>query len=93
MDTNDKSKNVSGFKGWTIVILFSAVILAWGLATFILVKDRPREWDFGALKDVPGQSIYSTDKAPPMPSDSARQITILPEGKTWNTNSEVSTNR
>ena len=87
MNANNESKNVSGFKSWMIVVLFSAVILAWGGVTFLLVKDRPREWDFGALRDVPGQSIYSTDKTPPAPSDSARQIPILPEGKPWKTNS------
>ena len=83
MNANNKSKNVGSFKSWMIVILFSLVILAWGGVTFLLIKDRPREWDFGALQDVPGQSIYSTDKPPPVPSDSARQLPILPEGKPW----------
>jgi hypothetical protein len=72
----------SGLKSWAIVILFSLVILGWGLAMFLLIKDRPREWDFGALRDVPGQSIYSVDKTP-MTTNAAAQIPALPEAVPW----------
>ena len=71
-----------GLKSWTIVILFSLVILGWGLAMFFLIKDRPREWDFGALPDVPGQSIYSVDKTPTT-TNAPQQIQALPEAIPW----------
>jgi hypothetical protein len=69
-------------KSWAIVILFSLVILGWGLANFLLIRERPREWDFGALRDVPGQSIYSVDKTPTT-TNAALQIPALPEAIPW----------
>ena len=76
---NNEPKNAAGH-GWLIVILICAGIIVWGAANFLLVRDRPRAWDFGALPDVPGQSIYSVETRPPA-SDSARQLPRLPEAE------------
>ncbi len=52
--------------GWTILIAFTTSIILWGLAVhFLTVMDERRWWDFGVLPDAPGESIYSSLKAPP----------------------------
>jgi hypothetical protein len=81
MNENDEQHG-GALKSWAIVILFSLVILGWGLAMFLLIRDRPREWDFGALRDVPGQSIYSVDKTPTT-TNADLQIPTLPESVPW----------
>ena len=65
-------------KGWAIVLAISVALLAWGIAIFLMVRDRPRAWDFGALRDAPSQSIYSSESAP-AGSAVPRQIAPLPE--------------
>lgn len=81
MNENDEQHGGS-LKSWAIVILFSLVILGWGLANFLLIRDRPREWDFGALRDAPGQSIYSVGETPKT-TNAAPQIPALPEAVPW----------
>ena len=74
--TNAQPK--SNLRGWVLVLALSAGIIVWGLANFLLVRDAPRRWDYGALPDAPGQSIYSSEAAPPgalVP----RQVPALPE--------------
>jgi hypothetical protein len=50
--------------GWVIVILVAALVVAWGLASFVLVPDVPRAFNSGALPDAPGESVYSTNPTP-----------------------------
>ncbi len=68
-------------RGWAILILLAAAIVGWGLANYFLVPDVPRQWDFGALRDVPAQSIYSTSR-PAAPPVAPRQMPALPEANT-----------
>jgi hypothetical protein len=46
------------------VVALSAAVLSWGMVLHAIVRDEPRQWDFGALPDVPGQSVYSTATPP-----------------------------
>lgn len=72
-----EEKKVSAFWSWVIVILFSAGIAGFGLLVFWLVEDGPRQWDFGALRDVPAESMYGIHPQPrvtPIP----RQIPPVP---------------
>jgi hypothetical protein len=51
---------------WLAVLVLAAVFLIWGLFIFFTVGVKwPPAWDFGALPDVPGQSIYSTHALQP----------------------------
>lgn len=77
---------VPAWASWTILVVFCAAILAWGLFTYYTVPDRghglssglDRHWDQGALPDVPSESIYSS--SPGSTSQPAgRQIAPLPE--------------
>jgi len=72
-----------------MVIVVCLAIVGWGALTYLLVPERgqgpgqlPRQWDTGALPDVPAQSVYSTVTTPasqPAPP----QIAPLPEAKPW----------
>jgi hypothetical protein len=66
--------------GWLILLAMCAALVGWGILNYALVRDRPREWDFGVLKDTPGQSIYSTQPTPAVAAP-PRQIPPLPEAK------------
>ncbi|MGE5295662.1 MAG: hypothetical protein ACM3VT_12605 [Solirubrobacterales bacterium] len=50
---------------WLTIILMAVVTLSWGMATHMLLRDVPRQWDFGVLPDTPGKSIYATLLPPP----------------------------
>ena len=64
--------------GWWTVLLICACLAAWGLIQYVTIRDAPRQWDFGALPDAPGQSIYSSSR-PAQPKVVPPQIQPLPE--------------
>ena len=47
-------------QGWIIVIVTAILTLSWGMVTHMAVPEVVRHWDFGAVPDAPGISIYST---------------------------------
>ncbi len=48
-------------RGWIIVLAIALLFVIYGLfAYFIIGDNQPADWDFGAVKDVPGESVYST---------------------------------
>lgn len=67
-------------RGWIIVLVICLGIVAWGLVNYWCIPDAARQWDYGALPDVPGEGPYSTGgplpKAPAPP-----QVTPLPEAR------------
>lgn len=51
------------FKAWLVVLMIVLYILLYGFIVFFAVGDRgSSDWNFGAVRDVPGQSPYSTAK-------------------------------
>lgn len=63
---------------WVVLAVFAVALVGWGLWIYGMVGESPRQWDFGALPDTPGEDLYSTDqpgreKLPP------RQLAPLPE--------------
>ena len=67
--------------GWWTVLLICACLAAWGLVQYVTIRDAPRQWDFGALPDAPGQSIYSSSR-PAQPAVVPPQMPPLPEAQT-----------
>ncbi len=65
---------------WTILILFSAAILGWGMFAEMLVTTSPTHWDFGQLPDTPSQSAFST-ALPPPDVNVPYQIERIPDAK------------
>ena len=65
VDTGEHERTGGNARGWLILVAACAVLIGWGLVIFSSVRDAPRQWDFGALPDVPGESIYSIQSVPP----------------------------
>lgn len=80
----EEEKEMPRFWGWVVITLFSAAIVGYGIATYFLVGDGPRQWDYRVLPDTPAQSIYNTSR-PKRPVQAPLQIAPLPgagpEGK------------
>jgi hypothetical protein len=68
--------------GWVLLFIFSALVWGWGMFIHMMVPESPREWDFGAIPDTPGISIYST-KAPVLEKHPPLQFEPLPERVPW----------
>ncbi len=49
------------FWGWVLILAATAYVLAWGLLAWHFIPNVRREWDFGAMPDTPGESIFSTE--------------------------------
>jgi hypothetical protein len=69
---------ISPLASWVILIVFSAIIMGWGMFVEMIVMTPPPQWDFGVLPDTPGQSQYST-AAPPPDINVPYQIQRLPD--------------
>jgi hypothetical protein len=53
----------TNWRGWFIVIAMAVLFLLWGFFVFFSVGDKgPPSWDFGVIKDIPGESRYSTEQ-------------------------------
>jgi flagellar basal body-associated protein FliL len=58
-DPKERSNRI----GWIVVIAMAVVFILWGLFIFFTVGDKgPPSWDFGVIKDIPGESPYSTER-------------------------------
>jgi hypothetical protein len=61
----EEETHLSAAASWTILIVFTALIMSWGMFVKTIVATGPAQWDFGALPDTPSQSAYSTVPPPP----------------------------
>jgi hypothetical protein len=81
MDSEREKHGLLGAaRGWIVLIVLCSAIVAWGLVAYFTIRDRPRAWDFGVLPDAPGESVYSTQKAPDQLGAST-QVAPLPEAR------------
>jgi hypothetical protein len=71
---------VSSFWSWVIVVGLALGILAVGGVVWLAIPENERYWDFGALPDVPAQSVYSTSP-PPDSQPVGRQLPAMPEAQ------------
>jgi hypothetical protein len=55
------SDNKTGIRSWVIIFVLAVLFVAWGLFIFFTVGDKgPPSWNFGVVRDIPGESPYST---------------------------------
>ena len=55
-------------RSWVILGLILAFILTKGILAFVMVGDRGMpDWDFRAVRDVPGESPYAVYEVLPHP--------------------------
>jgi hypothetical protein len=73
------------FRGWLLLIVFSLLVMGWGMFIHMMVPESPRTWDFGVIPDTPGISAYSTI-APLSHEPIPRQFEQLPEAIPWDRN-------
>jgi hypothetical protein len=69
---------ISSFWSWVFLIVFSLMILGWGMFVEMIVETGPSRWDFGVLPDTPGESVYST-ALPPADVNIPYQIQRIPD--------------
>jgi hypothetical protein len=61
-----KMSNQFAFKTWIAVILMIGIIFGKGILAYMMIGDLGiPQWDYGAVKDVPGESLYAL--YPPLP--------------------------
>jgi hypothetical protein len=54
----------SELRSWFIIFFLAILFVSWGLFIYFSVGDKgPPSWDFGVIKDIPGESAYSTHRA------------------------------
>ncbi len=78
---HEEHRNFSTAAAWVILIVVCLAILGWGLLNYALVPDAPRQWNSGALEDVPAGSVYS-NAAVPATQPAPAQVQRLPEAST-----------
>ena len=81
MVDEEETREVSALGAWIFVVALCALLVGWGLVNYALVREVPRQWDFGVQPDTPGQSASSTAQ-PPSPTSVPAQILRLPEAAT-----------
>ncbi len=61
MEREEVGKN---WRAWFIVCTLAILFFIYGMFMYFYVGDKgPPGWDFGAVEDIPGQSVYSTNPA------------------------------
>lgn len=57
----EEPQRTLALRGWIIVAAMAFAFVIYGLFAFFVIGDnQPADWDFGAVKDTPGESVYST---------------------------------
>ena len=60
----EEYKLLPQFWGWVILLAWSVSLIVWALWLHAIIPDTERQWSYGALPQVPAESIYSTVPAP-----------------------------
>jgi hypothetical protein len=57
---NQTASKESALRTWVCIFLLCIVILFQGSLSFVVVGDLGQpDWDFGAIRDLPGESPYA----------------------------------
>jgi hypothetical protein len=62
---------------WALMLLLCLSLIGWAFFNYLLVRNAPRQWDYGAVPEAPASSIYTTNRPPAEPSPQ-NQIEPLP---------------
>lgn len=62
---------------WVFILAHSFFLIGWAMLLMTLVKDTPRQWDFGTVEFIPAKSIYSTHA--PAETTDRNMVQPLPE--------------
>ena len=64
--------------GWVSLFLLSFFVFGWAMVLMFTVKDVPRKWDYGSVKDAPAENIYTTNEYEKYQKD-IQQIEPVPD--------------
>ncbi len=70
-------------RSFLIIVGIAVLFVCWGLFVFFTVGDKGSPpWDFGVVKDIPGESPYSTQRFVPgkSPAPSPQHVAEKPTG-------------
>ena len=67
---------------WAFILFLSGSLITIAMTVMFLVKDVPRQWDYGSLEYTPAASIYSLSQ--PSGADSVMVLPV-PEGRKMDT--------
>ncbi len=87
MEKTSLSEVKTELRSWILIFVLAALFVAWGMFIFFTVGDKgPPSWNFGVVRDIPGESPYSTHRAVRGTGDAPQPQHILekpslPEGK------------
>lgn len=74
----EEHKEWSTLGSWLFVLLLSGGLIGWAMFMMSIIKDVPREWDYGTLPFTPAKSVYSTERHSDAPE--GYMLEPLPEG-------------
>lgn len=61
MKGEETQGNGAGVRSWFLLLLIPVIFLVWAILIYLLVGDKgPPPWDFGAVRDIPGESPFSS---------------------------------
>lgn len=65
--------------GWISPVAVVAFTILWTLIIYLLIGTRPRDWQYGTVPFIPGQSIFSVEQ--PLTAQPPKQV-VYPEKAT-----------
>jgi uncharacterized iron-regulated membrane protein len=68
---------LSALWGWVLMLLLCLSLIGWALFNYSRVKDRQRQWDYGAVPEAPAGSVFTTSQPAAGPTVQ-QQIEPLP---------------
>ncbi len=77
----EEARLVGALWGWVLIVVLCLILVGWGLFSYAVVRDAPRQWDYGALPEPPAASVYTTSG--PSAGAPQRQIAPLPNAQPW----------
>jgi hypothetical protein len=84
----ERNEGKAGLRSWALVCGLALAFLLYGFFMFVIVGDKgPPGWDFTAVEDIPGKSVYSTFPEPggtpkePEPQHVSDKPAYAPVGK------------
>jgi len=62
----NNTENKTTFRSWLVILALALLFFCYGIFMFLSVGDKgPPPWDFGVVKDIPGESAHSTHRIQP----------------------------
>ena len=74
----EEHKEWSTLGSWAFVLLLSGGLIGWAMFMMTVIKDVPREWDYGTVPFTPAKPVYSTER--PAQTTTDYMLEPLPEG-------------